>query len=161
MACTYCVGAPDFEIKRYSYWAVYLKKNQAYPGTCIVALNRHVGDLWQCTPEELSELHVIMSRLAEVLKETFSAKMFSYVGQVSLENLHATMQIIPRYSERIKIGNYVFDDTTFGRGYDPIKMKELDPPMYSQLILKIKEKLGSDQPSHKEEPEVPLPDEQL
>ncbi|HII71408.1 TPA: hypothetical protein HA265_01495 [Candidatus Woesearchaeota archaeon] len=49
MPCTYCVGAPDWVIKRFDYWTAYLKKNQAYLGTVVIALNRHVPDLFSAT----------------------------------------------------------------------------------------------------------------
>ena len=141
MACTYCVGLPEWIIKRYDFWTVHLKKNQAYLGTMIIALNRHVPDLFSASPEEMAELQRIMVRLREATKDMFGAKMFSYVSQSSLENLHANIQIIPRYSGEARWENYRIADREFGRGYDPVKNLQLQGPDYMKLITSIRDKL--------------------
>ncbi len=159
MACTYCVGAPDWEIKKYTYWTAYLKKNQAYLGTTIIALNRHIPDLFSATKEEIEELQTIIVRLTGMMKELFGAKMFAYMAQSSLENLHANIQIIPRYDQKVRFGDVTFSDPQFGRGYDPVRHQELRPSDYSEMIIAMQQKLeGTKETENREELEVPRPE---
>jgi len=149
MPCTYCVGIPDWIIKKFDYWTVYLKKNQAYLGSVIIALNRHVPDLFSATEEEMKELHIIVQKFREMIKEMFGAKMFSYIGQTSLENLHANLQIIPRYDSQVTFGDTRFVDPGFGRGYDPIRNQIITEGQYSELIDAMKEHMeGKHQEEH-------------
>jgi len=153
MPCTYCVGIPDWIIKKYDHWTVYLKKNQAYLGSVIIALNRHVPDLFSATPEEMAELQKVVQQFREMGKEMFGAKMFSYIGQTSLENLHANLQIVPRYDGQVTFGDTRFVDPGFGRGVDPIRNQIMSDGQYSELIDAMREHLkGRPQEETEEEP---------
>ncbi len=156
MPCTYCVGIPDWVIKKYNHWTVYLKKNQAYLGTVIIALNRHVPDLYSATSEEMAELQTVVQKFREMIKEMFGAKMFSYIGQTSLENLHANLQIVPRYDTQVTWGDMRFVDPGYGRGYDPVRNTQLTPGQYSELIDAMKEHLEGrpQEPTETENEEV-------
>jgi len=114
---------------------------------------QYVPDLFSATPEEMAELQKVVQQFREMGKEMFGAKMFSYIGQTSLENLHANLQIVPRYDGQVTFGDTRFVDPGFGRGVDPIRNQIMSDGQYSELIDAMREHLkGRPQEETEEEP---------
>ena len=71
--CIFCDGElEEFLIKKFSYWTVYLNKNQYYLGRVYFVLNRHgPEDTTSLTEEEWEELKIVNDSVTNILKSLY------------------------------------------------------------------------------------------
>ncbi|MEK7078298.1 MAG: HIT domain-containing protein [Patescibacteria group bacterium] len=104
-------------IKDYKYWAVYVHPNQGYLGRCVVWCKRENAlDLADATPEEQSELSLILHDLREASKNVFQPDWFNY-SFLGNETRHLHAHFIPRYANPKTFMDIVFEDKLYGHNY--------------------------------------------
>jgi diadenosine tetraphosphate (Ap4A) HIT family hydrolase len=121
MDCPMCNVPEEFKqlsIRQYTYWHIDLRSNQNYLGWCLIILNRHLEDLMDITKDERDELFEITEKLRNALKDLFQPDMFNYASLGNVTN-HVHIQVIPRYSKKVKFNDIEFIDTNFGENYSP------------------------------------------
>ena len=104
-------------IEEYKYWTVYVHLNQSYLGRCVVWCKRENAlDLADATPEEQSELFLILQNLREAVKKVFQPDWFNY-SFLGNETRHLHAHFIPRYSKPKTFMSIVFEDKLYGHNY--------------------------------------------
>ena len=104
-------------IEEYKYWTVYVHLNQSYLGRCVVWCKRENAlDLADATPEEQSELFLILQNLREAVKKVFQPDLFNY-SFLGNETRHLHAHFIPRYSKPKTFMSIVFEDKLYGHNY--------------------------------------------
>jgi len=112
--------AEDFSknlVKEYKYWAIYVHSNQGYLGRCVVWCKREDAlDLTDATPEEQSELFLVLRDLKEATKKVFQPDWFNY-SFLGNETRHLHGHFIPRYAKPKIFMGIVFEDKFYGHNY--------------------------------------------
>ncbi len=112
--------AEDFSknlIKDYKYWAIYAHDNQGYLGRCVVWCKREDAlDLADATPEEQTELFLVLRDLREAAKKVFQPDCFNY-SFLGNETRHLHGHFIPRYAKSKTFIDIVFEDKLYGHNY--------------------------------------------
>lgn len=104
-------------IKEYKHWAVYVHGNQGYLGRCVVWCKRSDAlDLADATPEEQSELFLILHDLREATKKVFNPDRFNY-SFLGNETRHLHAHFIPRYAKPKTFMGITFEDKLYGHNY--------------------------------------------
>lgn len=105
-------------VKRYKYWEIYVHENQGYLGRCVVWCKREDAlDLADATPEEQSELFLILHDLREAAKKVFQPDWFNY-SFLGNETRHLHGHFLPRYVKPKTFMNVVFEDKLYGHNYN-------------------------------------------
>lgn len=112
--------AEDFSknlVKEYKYWEIYVHENQGYLGRCVVWCKRADAlDLADATPEEQSELFLVLHDLREATKKVFQPDWFNY-SFLGNETRHLHGHFIPRYAKPKTFMDIVFEDKLYGHNY--------------------------------------------
>jgi diadenosine tetraphosphate (Ap4A) HIT family hydrolase len=104
-------------IKEYKYWAIYVHPNQSYLGRCVVWCKRDdAPDLADATPEEQSELFLVLRDLREAAKKVFQPDWFNY-SFLGNETRHLHGHFIPRYAKPKTFMGIMFEDKLYGHNY--------------------------------------------
>jgi len=104
-------------IKEYKHWAIYVHPNQGYLGRCVIWCKREDAlDLTDATPEEQSELFLILRDLKEATKKAFQPDWFNY-SFLGNETRHLHGHFIPRYAKPKIFRGIVFEDKLYGHNY--------------------------------------------
>ncbi len=128
-------------IKDYKYWAIYIHDNQSYLGRCIIWCKRENAlDLTEATPEEQSELFVVLNELRNALAKTFKPDWLNY-SFLGNETRHLHGHLIPRYEKPQEFMGVVFEDKLYGHNYKTDKDFITPPEVLSSIQTKIKEAL--------------------
>lgn len=141
MECIFCKSSEleDALIKEYSYWKIYLHKNQAYLGRCMIALNRHLEDIFDINQQEFNQLFEIIKNLKSVTKELFNVDLFNYASFGNYVK-HVHLHFIPRYLKKVNFLGITFEDKTPGKNYAPY---DADFKIPKEVKYKIIEKIRS------------------
>jgi diadenosine tetraphosphate (Ap4A) HIT family hydrolase len=133
----------DYEadlLRQYENGGVYLHENQTYLGRSYISLARdgEVDPFTDTTPDEQSELLVVVSGLKTALNKLYQPNLLNYAN---LRNTwkHCHWHVIPRYnSERVVLG-HAFEDPNWGKNYAPYP----DFPVPDDVYEKIKTDLST------------------
>lgn len=104
-------------IKEYEHWAIYVHENQGYLGRCVVWCKREDAlDLADATPEEQTELFLVLHNLREASIKVFQPDWFNYsfLGN-GTRHLHG--HFIPRYTKSKIFMDVMFKDKLYGHNY--------------------------------------------
>ena len=134
--------AEDFSknlVKRYKYWEIYVHENQGYLGRCVVWCKRDDAlDLADATPEEQSELFLVLRDLREASKNIFQSDWFNY-SFLGNETRHLHGHFIPRYAKTKTFMNVAFEDKLYGHNYKTDHGFKTS----AELLAEVKDKLKS------------------
>jgi diadenosine tetraphosphate (Ap4A) HIT family hydrolase len=128
-------------IKEYKHWAIYVHSNQGYLGRCVIWCKREDAlDLTDATPEEQSELFLVLRDLKQATKKVFQPDWFNY-SFLGNETRHLHGHFIPRYAKPKIFMNMVFEDKFYGHNYktDPTFVTSED--LLNAIRDKLKEAL--------------------
>lgn len=104
-------------VKDYTYWSVYIYKNQGYLGRCIVWCKRaDASDLTDATSAEQAELFSILEDLRQAMKKCFNPNWLNYAF-LGNETRHLHGHVIPRYATPQVFEGIKFEDTLYGSNY--------------------------------------------
>ena len=134
--------AEDFSknlVKGYKHWEIYVHENQGYLGRCVVWCKRDdVLDLADATPEEQSELFLVLRDLREATKKVFQPDWFNY-SFLGNETRHLHGHFIPRYAKTKTFMDIVFEDKLYGHNYKTDHGFKTS----AELLAEVKDKLKS------------------
>lgn len=110
---------PTTRVTEYGHWTVLLHFNQYYLGRCIVALNRHIVDLFELQEEERRALfEMVVPDLRAALTAVFDPDLFNYAA-LGNQVRHLHLHVIPRYASPREFAGERFEDERWGRNYKP------------------------------------------
>ena len=103
MGCFYCDKDEQLyklmiEICPLSVSTLYLFREQTYRGRCNVALNKHVGNLFELSEAELSSFILDVAKAGKALDTVFSPGKINY-GSFADKMPHLHMHIVPKYED--------------------------------------------------------------
>ena len=134
--------AEDFSknlVKGYKHWEIYVHENQGYLGRCVVWCKRDDAlDLADATPEEQSELFLVLRDLREATKKVFQPDWFNY-SFLGNETRHLHGHFIPRYAKTKTFVDIVFEDKLYGHNYKTDHGFKTS----AELLAEVKDKLKS------------------
>ena len=134
--------AEDFSknlVKGYKHWEIYVHENQGYLGRCVVWCKRYDAlDLADATPEEQSELFLVLRDLREATKKVFQPDWFNY-SFLGNETRHLHGHFIPRYAKTKTFMDIVFEDKLYGHNYKTDHGFKTS----AELLAEVKDKLKS------------------
>ena len=134
--------AEDFSknlVKGYKHWEIYVHENQGYLGRCVVWCKRDDAlDLAEATPEEQSELFLVLRDLREATKKVFQPDWFNY-SFLGNETRHLHGHFIPRYAKTKTFMDIVFEDKLYGHNYKTDHGFKTS----AELLAEVKDKLKS------------------
>ena len=126
-------------VKEYKYWGIYVHENQGYLGRCVVWCKRDDAlDLADATPEEQSELFLVLRDLREATKKVFQPDWFNY-SFLGNETRHLHGHFIPRYAKTKTFMDIVFEDKLYGHNYKTDHGFKTS----AELLAEVKDKLKS------------------
>ncbi len=145
MDCQFC-KEPEKTNLIYStkFWDIILTKDQRYIGRSVIVLKRHCPDLPSLKKEEWDDFINIVKKFEEALKKSFGATMFNWtclMCDAYLEknpNPHVHWHVRPRYANKIKVGESIFEDLEFGYHYNRADKIEIPENIRRIIISKIK-----------------------
>jgi|SRR3989344_120976 len=129
------------------YWKIVLADNQSYLGRSVVILKRHAGSLAELKKEEIFDFLEVAKKLENVMKEIFNATMFNWgclmnnAYQEAIPKPQVHWHFRPRYRDKVKFDNQIFEDTEFGYHYDSKRKLEVSEESMNKIIKKIKENI--------------------
>jgi len=99
--CKYCGHSPElFEIAvhiaDFETSELYLMRNQAYPGRCILVFKNHRAELFELSPEELRSYSSELARSAAAIKTVFGAAKINYAAYGDLVP-HLHFHLVPKF----------------------------------------------------------------
>ena len=103
MGCFYCdkdeqLRSLMVEVCRLSVSTVYIFKEQTYRGRCNVAFNRHVGNLFELSDDELGSFILDVARAAKAVNKVFSPDKINY-GSFGDKMQHLHIHVVPKYED--------------------------------------------------------------
>lgn len=101
--CFYCTKGDTLAklmipICQLSVSTLYLNRDQTYKGRCIVAYDDHYTELFQLTPEKLSQYMNDVSIAAKAIHSTCNADKINYAVFGDLVS-HLHFHLVPKYQE--------------------------------------------------------------
>jgi len=128
-------------IKEYRYWAIYVHYNQGYLGRCVIWCKREDAlDLTDATPEEQSELFLVLRDLKEATEKVFQPDWFNY-SFLGNETQHLHGHFVPRYAKPKTFMGIVFEDRLYGHNYKTDHNFVTSEELLSVVRNKLKEAL--------------------
>src|SRR4051812_1368543 len=113
---------------------LYLFKEQAYRGRCVVAYRAHVNELFELSDAELALFMQDVAQAAKAMKAAFLPAKINY-GAYSDKLPHLHMHLVPKYQ----------GGAAWGAPFEmmPANKKLLPEAEYLSLIMTLKAQLGA------------------
>lgn len=118
------------------YWDVFLHQDQTVLGRLYFWYKGNAEDLLEAPKEALVEFHELGNKIKLALSTIFHPDHYNYLS-LNHVNSHLHIHLIPRYSKKIKLFGFVFDDSSFGKYYKRNPNFIVD----EDTLIKIKEKI--------------------
>lgn len=91
------------EIAKLKVSTLYLNKDQTHRGRCIIALDKHVNELFHLNKLELHQFMDDVSRAAEIIQTTFKSNKINYAIYGDLVS-HLHFHLVPKYEGALEWG---------------------------------------------------------
>ena len=138
----------DIKILDTKYWEVFLTRNHAYLGYCVVGLKSKAPTMSQISPEEWIEFHeLILKKLEFALKKSFGTTLFNwgclmnYAYRRNPPNPKVHWHFVPRYENKVEFAGEIFEDTEFSNHYDCKRKKIVSREVQELIAKEIKKNL--------------------
>ncbi len=136
--CFYCTKSEKLhelmlEICQLRVSTLFLLKDQAYKGRCIVQYKDHKTEIYQLDEKDLELYFKDVADAAEAVSKVFNPDKLNYgIAGDGLPHVH--LHLVPKYK----------DGPCWGRGYDsvPVEKKLLTDEEYAERIELIKRNLS-------------------
>jgi ATP adenylyltransferase len=108
LECFYCTKNQDLqnlmiEIAKLKVSTLYLNKDQTHKGRCIIALDKHVTELFHLSKIELHQFMDDVSRAAEIIQTTFKPNKINYAIYGDLVS-HLHFHLVPKFEGSLEWG---------------------------------------------------------
>ncbi len=139
MSCFYCDANHEgrnaimFEVGAMKASTLYLFKDQAHKGRCVLALKEHKKELCECTAQELADYSEDLARASGAVKELWGCTKLN-LASFGDSNPHLHFHIVPKYE-----GGFEFGGNFLITNPEPVHLTDAE---YQEMIAALKEKLG-------------------
>lgn len=139
MSCFYCDAHHEgreaimFEVGEMKAGTLYLMKDQAHKGRCVVALKGHKKELFECAPQEMADYAEDIARASAAVKELWGCTKIN-LASFGDTNPHLHFHIVPKYE-----GGFEFGGSFAITNPEPVILSDAE---YQEMIAALKEKLG-------------------
>ena len=111
---------------------LYLFKDQAHKGRCVLTLKNHRRELCECEPQELADYAEDLARASEAVKELWGCTKLN-LASFGDANPHLHFHIVPKYE-----GGFEFGGNFLITNPDPVHLSDAE---YQEMIAALKAKL--------------------
>jgi diadenosine tetraphosphate (Ap4A) HIT family hydrolase len=134
-SCIYCEEGEKLDslmikIIELPYSTVYLNRNQAHPGRCIVAYKAHKSEYFQLNPQENAVFFADVSLTAQALYNLFEPGKINY-ATFGDKMPHVHFHLVPKYVDGLQWGTPFQDEPKV----------YLTDVQYQETVLKIKDEI--------------------
>ena len=139
MDCFYCNAEHEgrkaimFKVGEMKAGTLYLFKDQAHKGRCVLALKDHKKELCECEPQELADFTADLARASGAVKELWGCTKLN-LASFGDSNPHLHFHIVPKYE-----GGFEFGGNFLITNPDPVYLTDAE---YQEMIEALKNKLG-------------------
>ena len=139
MSCFYCDPNNEgrkaimFEAGEMKASTLYLFKDQAHKGRCVLALKGHKKELFECTDQERADYMEDLARASGAVKELWGCTKLN-LASFGDANPHLHFHIVPKYE-----GGFEFGGNFLITNPEPVHLTDA---AYQEMIAALKEKLG-------------------
>ena len=139
MSCFYCDPNNEgrkaimFELGEMKASTLYLFKDQAHKGRCVLALKDHKKELCECTDQERTDYMEDLARASGAVKELWGCTKLN-LASFGDANPHLHFHIVPKYE-----GGFEFGGNFLITNPEPVQLTDAE---YQEMIAALKEKLG-------------------
>lgn len=135
--CFYCEKGMELEnlmieTAKLQVSTLYVNKDQTHKGRCIVALNRHVKELFQLDEKELHLFFEDVSKVAKLLNDVFRPGKLNYGIYGDLVS-HLHMHLVPKYEKSSEWGEAFINSPTPKRFLSDMDYEEIVRMMQAGL----------------------------
>lgn len=133
--CMYCEESENLKdlmifICELTYSSVYLFKNQAYRGRCVVAFKQHAEELFELDDEEIKGFMRDTKRVCRAVADVVEPEKIN-LGMYGDTCKHVHFHVVPKQKDGLDFG------TTFQmQPQPPVYLQEEE---YSELVKQIKQ----------------------
>ena len=138
MGCCYCDEHHEgreaimFKVGGMKAGTLYLFKDQAHKGRCVLALKSHHRELWACEPPERADFAEDLARASKAIQDLWGRTKLN-LASFGDTNPHLHFHIVPKYEGGFEFGGS-FEITI----PQPVHLTEEE---YRDMIGALKEKL--------------------
>ncbi|MBR0398126.1 MAG: hypothetical protein IJI10_07625 [Eubacterium sp.] len=123
MGCMYCEknnSTRDKALMRITELkssVLYLCRNQAHPGHCVLALKEHIPSLQECTEQQKADVSADLGMMTGLIRKIAGSSCLAVTAAVNRDTAdHLHYHILPQYAGE--------DDPLSGEDPDPVFPKE-------------------------------------
>ena len=119
MGCMYCEkenrerDAAMIRIAELKSSVLYLSRNQAHPGHCVLALKEHIPSLQECTEQQKADVSADLGMMTGLIRKIAGSDCLSVTAAANRDTKeHLHYHILPQYAGE--------DDPLSGKEPDPV-----------------------------------------
>ncbi len=112
---------------------LYLFKDQSHKGRCVLALNSHKKELYECDAQERNDFMEDLARASEAVKKLWGCTKLN-LGSFGDTNPHLHFHIVPKYE-----GGFEFGGSFTITRDTPV---HLELEAYQEMIAQLQKELG-------------------
>ncbi|MCF2669539.1 MAG: HIT family protein [Clostridiales bacterium] len=139
MACFYCDEHHEgreaimFPVGKMKAGTLYLFKDQAHKGRCVLALNTHHKELFELDDAERDQYMADVAAAAQAIKKLWGCTKIN-LGSYGDTNPHLHFHIVPKYEGGAEFGG------SFAIAYDqPVYLEQAE---YDEMIAALQKELN-------------------
>ena len=139
MNCFYCNPEHEgrkaimFKVGDMKAGTLYLFKDQAHKGRCVLALKDHKKELCECAPQEMADYAEDLAKASGAVKELWGCTKLN-LASFGDSNPHLHFHIVPKYE-----GGFEFGGNFTITNPNPVLLSDAE---YQEMIAALKDKLG-------------------
>ena len=139
MGCFYCDEHHEgreaimFKVGEMKAGVLYLFKDQAHKGRCVLALKNHKKELCECEPQELADFADDLAKASGAVKELWGCTKLN-LASFGDANPHLHFHIVPKYE-----GGFEFGGNFQITNPEPVLLSDGEG---QEMIAALKAKLG-------------------
>ena len=112
---------------------LYLFKDQAHKGRCVLALGSHKKELFECDEQERNAIMADVAAATKAIKKLWGCTKMN-IGSFGDTNPHLHFHLVPKYE-----GGFEFGGNFQITNPEPVYLKDEE---YQDMIRALREKLG-------------------
>lgn len=137
--CFYCDAHHEgreaimFQVGDMKAGTLYLFKDQAHKGRCVLALGSHKKELCECDAQERNDFMEDLARASAAIKKLWGCAKLN-LGSFGDTNPHLHFHIVPKYE-----GGFEFGGAFAITNPEPVHLEQAD---YDEMIAALQKELG-------------------
>ncbi len=137
--CFYCAAQDErreaimLKVGDMKAGTLYLFKDQAHKGRCVLALKSHKKELYECDTQERNDFMDDLARASAAIKKLWGCTKLN-LGSFGDTNPHLHFHIVPKYE-----GGFEFGGAFAITNPEPV---HLEQAAYDEMIAALQKELG-------------------